>query len=189
MVDERLRSSVLGGIGRELAPDRVVVEKAVAGPDRAWLERPREVAHRAVDVLDEDLGLVTEIAQDFAHERRLIGDGIAVPEVRQELMDRASLTAMRRMRPATLRRAQLQCLLVTVDRLRPVGVVAGIRAASFAHLVELFGGRPLDSRERLGPVAAAHPPPVASTGIRVARQSECTTTALPCSHASITARE
>jgi hypothetical protein len=127
-----------------------MIEQGVARPNRVGRERSRELAHRAVDVLHEDLGLVSELAQDLAQECRLIGNRVAVGEVRQQLVDRASATTWRT-RAALHRSTEFQRVLVPVDRFGPVSVFPRIGTAALAHRVERSSSRALNRGEHGSP--------------------------------------
>src|SRR5205823_4282527 len=96
VVDERLWSSVARRLGRQRSSNRVVVEQRIARRDRSTLEPYCKVAHWLVDLLDENLGVVTDLAEQLPDEHRLVRDRVAVGEVRKELMDRTNVGAANR---------------------------------------------------------------------------------------------
>src|SRR5205085_12576391 len=108
--------------------------------EHAWLERATDLQHLVVDVLDEDLRLVTKLAQQLADEGGLIRSRVAIAEVRQQLMNRAGRAA-----PATRRRARRvhrQSPFVPIDGAIPVGVVLSVEASPLTSRRQiLLGGR------------------------------------------------
>src|SRR5207248_9087566 len=120
--------------------------------DHAGFEWPTQLAHRIIEVLDEDFGLVAEIAQHFADERRLIRDGVAIREVGEELVDGPEATSAGQSVYPRVCRTELERFFIAIDRLVPIGMLQRVGASALADHLQLGSRLPFEFQEPLRPL-------------------------------------